>query len=708
MALWRAGVALAAALPATSGWAQTADPPPPANPPPAADRQPEPGQDDIVVTAPAEQSSIDRQTYIVRDTAEARSATTLDILSRVPSVEVQANGTLRLVGAGTATILVDGRRVSGDPATFLRNLQGAQVARIEVMTNPGAQFPAQGTGGIINIITRRNFLRGAGGSVTATASRFGNYDLRAAPTWGRGNWTLSGNLGFSDGEQRSSFERERFTLLPAGPALESSESGRDRGHYRTYSGNGVVIYRPSEKQTISLTGNAARGNFTSRRTSELIAAALPGGAADQLTQNRFRFATNDLAIDYRGESSRPGESLTASAKWGRVAYGTDISFSTDPAAAPASLFQQSFDFSEETGTLKTDYARPLGGRRRLSFGAQLLYTRDVSSQAQSGAFAFGGGFTGSSRVAGSWIEHAGYVTFQFALAGFTILPGIRLEGREYDLSGATTATPLHTTHAFPSLHLERRLTPWLTSDASYSRRVTYPSIAQLDPALIFSDATTANAGNPAVRPQLTDSFEAKLHAAIVHHNVDLTLFRRTTHDIWSNRSDLNADNVLVSRVFNFGTQNLTGGEVAARGPLARGLRYIVSANVSNQGLDPNATGTGLSRNSALYSGSAQLEYKDGTDGRRGADRVNLTLRYFGAYDSGFTRSSPWATAAATWSHALTDRLSGVLTISELRLSPPRESVSRNDTTLSRDLSRQTSPRVSLSLTWSLRPPGGAH
>ncbi len=298
--------------------------------------------------------------------------------------------------------------------------------------------------------------------------------------------------------------------------------------------------------------------------------------------------------------------------------------------------------------------RPLGGHRRLSFGAQLVYTRDVSSQAQSGDFPFGGSFAGScsSRVAGSFVEHAGYVTFQFAMAGFTVLPGVRIEGREYQLSGATNARPLHTTHAFPSLHLERALGHGLTSDASYSRRVTYPGIAQLDPALIFNDATTAYAGNPAIRPQLTDSYEVKLHAALHHHNIDFTLFRRTTHDIWSSRAELNAQGVLVTRQVNFGTQSLTGGELAARGPLAKGLRYVVSANVSGQSLDANAAGPAASRNAALYSGSAQLEYRDGTDGRRGADRINLTLRYFGANDTGFTRFSAWATASATWSHAL--------------------------------------------------------
>ena len=697
--LRRAGLALAAAVPAAGAWAQAA-PPPPAQP------RPQPGQDDIVVTAPAQQSSIDRQTYLVRDTAEARSATSLDILSRLPSVEVQADNTIRLVGAGNATVLIDGRRVNGDPATVLRNLQGAQIERIEVMTNPGAQFPAQGTGGIVNIVTRRNFQSGLGGSATASAGRFDTYDLRLAPTYGIGNWTFSGNASYFRGEPHLSYERERFTIGAGSPVLDSTEIGRQSDPYRYVVGNGSISYRPSDRQTINLTGNAAHGDFSQTRNSLLTAAALPGGSAEQVTDRDTNVNFREISLDYRGTTVRPGETLTASAKWGGFEQAGSNLVSSDPAAAAPTLFRQTSRTVERSGTLKADYIRPLGGVRRLSFGGQLVYTTDRLAQMQSGDLPFGGGaFASSSLVRGHYVEHAGYVTFQFGLAGFTFLPGIRIEGREYDLRGATGAPGLDTSHVFPSLHLERPIARWLTSDASYSRRVTYPAIQQLDPAPIYGDATNAFGGNPLLRPQLTDSFEAKLHATLTHHNLDLTIFRRTTDDIWSYRSDPGAGGVLVTRPFNFGTQGLTGGEISARGPLLRGLRYVLSANLADQSLDQDGGGPLAARHNVAYSATGQLEYKDGTDGRRGADRVNLTLRYTGANDTGFTRFSATASATATWSHAITDRLSSVLTVADLRLSPPLHVTSQSGTILAPDIYNRASPRILLSLTWSFRPPG---
>ncbi len=228
-----AGVALGVLAPATPASAQGHGSAAPATPPPAprpapdapSAAEPRPGQDDIVVTAPSQQSSIDRQTYLVRDTAEARSTTTSDILARIPSVEVQTDGNVRLVGAGQATILIDGRRVA-DPQTQLRNMTGAQIERIEVLTNPGAQFPAQGTGGVVNIVTRRNAQNGLGGSATASAGSYGIYDLRVSPTYGAGNWTFTGNAGHGRFEKRS---RLRARALFAAAGRSAARLARGRG-----------------------------------------------------------------------------------------------------------------------------------------------------------------------------------------------------------------------------------------------------------------------------------------------------------------------------------------------------------------------------------------------------------------------------------------------------------------------------------------------
>lgn len=696
----------------THALAQSGNPPPagtpapaPApSPPPAAEPTPQPGQDDIVVTAPTQQSSIDRQTYIVRDTAEARSASAPDILARIPSIEVQQDGSVRLIGAGTANVLIDGRRVS-DPNTILRTLQGSQIERVEVMTNPGAQFPAQGTGGIVNIITRRSSQNGLGGSATATGGSYGSYDLRLSPTYGAGNWTFTGNLGTGDGGRRARYARERFTLTPGGPVLDTSEEGRERQDFTYYYGTGTATYRPTDHRSITLSGTAAHTDFTLSRISTLTDAAVAGGSADLVSTTRSNFDYRDLGLDYRGTTARAGEALTGSVKWTHFGAGSVNLFASDPAAAPTSQFRQTGNFAEDNFTAKADYVRPFGGPRRLSFGVQYVWNADRQTQNALGSLPDGSPFAASSLVDGSWVEYSAYVTYQFGLAGFTVLPGLRVERREYDLGGTTGQPDLRTTHVFPSFHMERPLAQWLQSDFSYSRRVTYPGIQQLDPALAFQDATTAQAGNPLLRPQFTDSYEGKLHAQLTHHSIDLTIFRRATDDVLSQRGELDPNGVLVFRPVNFGSQVLTGAELAARGPLLPGLRYVLTANVADNGLDQDGNGPLRMRHSSTWSGTAQLEYKDGQDGRRGSDRVNLTLRYFGPNDTGFSRTATIAVGGVTWTHGITDRLQSVATVQQVVLVDRFESVTTGATSQSREFRYPAWGRVSFSLTWSFRPPG---
>lgn len=698
------GAALGLLAPGAA-WPQAPNPPPSPTPSAAPAPDARAGQDDIVVTAPPQQSSIDRQTYLVRDTAEARSTSTNDILARIPSVEVQTDGTVRLIGAGNATVLIDGRRVQ-DPQTQLRNMTGNQIERIEVLTNPGAQFPAQGTGGVVNIVTRRNTQSGLGGSATASVGNYGIYDLRVSPTYGAGNWTLSGNAGHGRFENRSRFERERFSLLPGGPVLDSREAGRSIDEGRYYYGAGSASYRPSDHQTITLAGTISHTDFRSTRDSALTAAAVPGGSADLLAITNADFNYRDLGIDYRGTSALQGETLTGSVKWARFSGAFDSLFSSDPVGAPANIFRQQRTAIDESWTGKVDYVRPLGGSSRLSLGAQLVTTRNRFDQDATGTLPAGTPFAASSLVEGSWLEYAGYVTYQFGLAGFTIMPGVRLEGRSYDLGGTTGVPDLKTTNVFPSLHTERQFAPWLTGTASYSRRITYPQIQQLNPALNFNDPTTAQAGNPLLQPQFTDSYELRLRGTVATHTLELTAFRRVTDDIFSQRGEVNADGVLVTRPVNFGSQALTGAEFSARGPLLAGLRYVLTGNLSDQGLDQDGGGPLPRRHSATWAATGQLEYRDGQDGRAGADRVNATLRYFGPTDTGFTRTSALVLANFTWTHSFTDRLSGVLSISNFRLNEGRETIITGVTSQSRELFAPTSPqRLTLSLTWSFRPPG---
>jgi hypothetical protein len=663
-----------------------------------------PAQAEIIVEAtPDERTSVDRSTYIVRDNAEARSSSVLDVLARIPSVEVTPNGQLRLLGKTGVKVLIDGSEVA-NPTVVLRNLQGSQVARIEVISNPSAAFSAQGTAGIINVITRRSFRAGLGGSATANVGSFGAFEAKASPTWSRGSISLSGSLGVTRNVGPVAFVRERRTEVGSGgPVIETLESGNLRNEGEVVAGNLSLTYRPTSRQSVNLNAILVEIDGKISRSSEFLLSSGPEGSFLQEAFGRTGVSSRDFSAMYRRDGRRQGEALSASAKRSTSSLAANHIYSIVGGLGDSRIFRLESVGKHTVNSFNLDYIRPSPRHRRLSLGAVIQRTSSRTLSLDAGDLPLGQGtFTSATSIRGSWLENAAYVTYQRMLIGTTVLAGLRVENRNYDL-------PLHTDrgaggmHLFPSLHLERRITPDWTANLSYSRRVTWPGIVDLDPALRFTDSTTANAGNPLLRPEITGSFEAKLKGNKAKQDIEFTLYSRRTRDVQSSLAELDGG-VLVTRPVNLGNRLSRGASLSVRGPLGGGFRHSLSGNLTDQRISGGDLGLEPEGGGAQHSASAQIEYRDGVDGRRGADRVEIRARYSGSTSFGLLRVSSYVSANATWSHAFTDRLSGVLTISDFLGPPDIRITTRSGSTLSRSTDKTSGPRFTLSLTYSLKAP----
>jgi hypothetical protein len=703
-ATFQAAIAAALAGPAEVGFAQGT--PPPAPPPAAgAAASQETGPEIVIIADPAERSSIDRTSYIVRDNAEARSTNMLDLLGQVPAVET-SGGRLRLLGRAGVTILVDGKQVA-DPVAYLRNLQGSQVARIEVISNPSAQFSAQGTAGIINLITRRSFVAGLGGSVTANVSRFGGAELKISPTWSRGSLSASGSLGATRSGSPSALDRERYLIEESGDlSLISAQTSDISSRNDSVNGNLLLGYKLDAKQDVSIAASVQRGETDTLRNSNLTVADDQRSPYRQTQAGAMNFAAEDVSADYRWQGRRAEETLALSARHSAFRTRARNRFSLLDAQDEAGLFQIGSDIFVSTTAIKIDHVRPLGKAARLSLGGQIEHARtDLSTEQMSGSFGpgAGGDFDGSIRIEGSWVEKSVYATYQTSLVGMTVLAGLRGEERRYSFPGNSATDAIRRRHPFPSLHIARPFAKWLDVEASYSRRIAWPSVEGLDPRLRYIDPLTAFAGNPALRPEITDALELKLKARIAGHEVDVAGFLRHTDQVMSQTVEFD-DGVLITRSVNLGTRTLRGASLAMRGTVFGALRYSISANLADQQFNLGNEGVRLQDIGPEYGASGRIEYRDGAEGKSNTDRFVLNARYRGPTSGGFYRISGIATADASWSHAWSDQFSSVLTIGDIFGSPRVRSTAYSAISVSRESSRSAGPRITLALTYSLKPP----
>ncbi|MBP6756408.1 MAG: TonB-dependent receptor plug domain-containing protein, partial [Bacteroidia bacterium] len=149
---------------------------------------------------------IDRRIYNVDKDLSAKGGTAADVMKNVPGVTVDADGNAQLRNQ-SPTIFVDGRPTS----LTLQQIPADQIERVEIITNPSVKFDASATGGILNIIMKRNTKPGYNGmlmSYIGTGDRYGgmaNLNLKGGP-WNVSlmysyNQSINNNNGYTNRTQ---------------------------------------------------------------------------------------------------------------------------------------------------------------------------------------------------------------------------------------------------------------------------------------------------------------------------------------------------------------------------------------------------------------------------------------------------------------------------------------------------------------------------
>ena len=121
----------------------------------------------VVASKPLVKMETDRMTYNVQEDAEAKASTVLDMLRKVPMVTVDGQDNITVNGSSNFKVYVDGKpnpMFTSSPSQIFKAMPATMVKSIEVITNPGAKYDAEGTGGVLNIILNKQNTNGAGGN----------------------------------------------------------------------------------------------------------------------------------------------------------------------------------------------------------------------------------------------------------------------------------------------------------------------------------------------------------------------------------------------------------------------------------------------------------------------------------------------------------------------------------------------------------------
>lgn len=586
---------------------------------------------DVVVTAQASpiRTSIDSVSYSLKDDLQATTGSLADALRNVPSVDVDPQGNVSLRGDGNVTILVDGQPsgiLTGEArAQALLQLPADRYARIEVMTNPSAAYSPEGSGGVINLITKPTTTPPDAlttGSVRANVGDNGRWNLGVSGSWQKDKLTLSGDLSYRVDPNEFSFNRIREQLDPTtGAVVSTTRVDQDIFSDQTGSiGRVSLEYKlaPKTQITAELRGVVFEGGggveslYETRNAAGTVTSAYTrDGESDFTFQNwgatgRLVHRFDDAGHEWSNELRFDRNATEAS--------GLGINVFSVP-ALPTFYEWTEQDQKQVTLGFTSAYVRPTKDGGKLRLGYELNQQRpdqEVTLLRGSSVSTLTPVAGQNNRFEARQTVHALYATWEKPLtAKLSGQAGLRLEQADIeieDLTGGASASQDYF-KAYPTAHLQYLLSETQTLRASYSRRIQRPQPAQLNPFVAYQDPLNVRSGNPDLAPQETDSFEAMWQVRKGQSFYMATAYLRDTDKAFTEVATDIGGGVLLTRPENLGSRRDMGLELTAAGPLTPTLRYNASINAFHQEIDADGIPGGGDREGEFISGRASLSWQ---------------------------------------------------------------------------------------------------
>ena len=657
-------VAFAAALPSLAS-AQEA---PAAKPPPKT-------VGEVVVTgqAPAVQVGIDRRSYSVAHDLQAQTGAIADALRNIPSVEVDVQGNVSLRGDPNVTILIDGKPSSqfqGDNrAQSLQQLPAESIDRVEVITNPSAEFRAEGSAGVINLISKK--ARGAGltGSVRLLAGD-DRYSVGASGGYNAERLSITGDLNLRRDPQKSLTTDDRLQRPTPGGAFSAVD--QDPLTYlqgETATGRVALDYDQTPRTRIGLESHARYTDFrvdSPSRFSLFDASGAPSESFARQYSVHQKLATAEVSANLRQKVGADGEFTGSLTYEGLVdgRYRDGHTFNQTP-PAPESFDQQRIDNHQHRAELKGDYTQNLPAMAKLKAGFDVeLVDNDYRNRGFQGpAFA---AQTPDPTLTNLFefrqTISAAYATYERPVGALTVLAGLRVEDVRIHLDQVTLGQSDENGYlrAYPSLHLDWKLSDTQGLSASYSHRVQRPDPFDFNSFRFILDPLNYRSGNPDLKPQQTQSFELGYAYRGAPTVLLATLYYRENRDVVDNVLRDLGGGITLSERRNIGQGRSGGLEGVASGKLTPALSYNVSGSVTWTQLDSLGPTFAPTRSLVSASGRGTLTWQAGPN-----DLFQLSGFANGERLTAQGHAEPVMDLDLGYRHKFSDRLSLVMTAQDI-------------------------------------------
>ncbi|MDR2887185.1 MAG: TonB-dependent receptor [Bacteroidales bacterium] len=483
--------------------------------------------EEVVVSAdrPLVVARTDRYVVNVSGNIQSAGRNATNILQNTPGVLVSQQGDISVLG-NNVEVWIDGRpsQMSGEQLqAFLSSMQGDEIDRIEVITNPSSRYDAAGSGGIIDIRTKKGLQFGVNGTLTA-GYRQGHVDREntgVSLNWRREKFNVFGNYSVNRNNNWEKLTQTNVMKTSIGEvAFDQNTLLKSSNASFSNTVRAGVDYFINPKNTLGIIVNA---NYSDGLRDDV------GGITNITpTYEGVTYSTADNFIT----SQRDGIQVNMNYQLTFDKPGQQLNFDLDYASFGSNSFQQNKNTYYSPGNVmlgdieqlrnsnpqtidvyssKLDYVQPLWKGARMETGAKISQTQ-TDNDLKFDVFADNDWQVDANQTNRFIYKEqidAGYISFSQQLGKFSLQAGLRGEHTWSEGKQMTTGEVNDTSYfnLFPTLFVNWQASEKHTLGLSYSRRLSRPGYGQLNPFEIAIDAYSFRAGNPNLMPAYTHNVQ---------------------------------------------------------------------------------------------------------------------------------------------------------------------------------------------------------
>lgn len=476
--------------------------------------------DEVTITALGKlvEINVDKITYNVAADVESKTKSVLDILRKIPLVSVDGTGKITVNGNSSFLVYMDGRKnqiMTENPTDVFRSMPALMVKDIEVITDPGARYDAEGVGGVLNITSNFASMDEESGdiyngSISAGGSiRKLNGGIFSSAK--KDKWTFSVNLsGVKANSGNTELYTERIQQLDNGK-MTTITTGTSRDLGIDIFADISASYEINKNNLITF--SAGTMDIDSKIRTELATSIDYPGNEYRYSESGYTKMRSEILnanIDYQHTSkAKPGRTFVVSYQLnGRPSENSSDNCYTpgNPSTGTMNDRKDNVFSNSMTHNIQSDFILPLAKGHRLNIGEKFMFRHnmsDVNSHIkENGQFVP----DNQDNMNYDFYNNIGavYAEYNGTLKKFKLRAGLRYEHTwqkaKYNNINESKFK-LDYGNLVPNASIQYEISPSQNIGISYSMSIKRPGITYLNPYVNVSDPSSKTYGNPSLKAE---------------------------------------------------------------------------------------------------------------------------------------------------------------------------------------------------------------